>query len=369
MKIVIIGQHDPNIFPNMYYLGRELADAGQEVVFLSTVEPRDIGCALHGIRFIKIPTVSGLTLKVPLIRSNYHTIAAVLLRERPDWIIAQHEYILPSTLYRLLLGRRSRVAACFVDFHGARRYVRAMKSFAGAIDVYVDVCGMRVEWQREVWPRMTAKAFVARNTTLRQPERPFEPHQGKPRVVLTASAPMMLEVTDQARFSRFAARLCAQGIALDWYVNADDAARAAARELCSHPLYTVRDPLPKPRLMEALRGYDVGLFWAPLADCDPARARDRSVFLSAASNKISEYIAAGLAVAHTGNPGLAYLPAEVCTAFDPTDPEAGADQLAAAISDRAAVERMRQASLLYHRDEMNFEAQTEPLIRHVLSAG
>lgn len=365
MKYVVIAQHDPNIFPNMYDIARYLADASHDVIFIATNEPSNISYSSKSLKFVKIKNRTGYACKIPLIRSNYDNIMYNLIRERPDWIIAQHEYVLPATIYKMFPGSRARIAACFVDFHGERRYVKAMKPLASAVDAHVDVCGLRVDWMKEVWPRMDASAFVVRNAPLKQPARLLESHQGTPRVVLTASAAMMLQYTNPDRFSRFAQRLCANGISLDWYLGARDHERAAARSLCSHSLYTVHDPLPKPRLLEALRAYDVGLFWAPMADCDPRRAAHRSVFISSASNKIGEYIATGLAVAHTGNPGLAYLPASLGMAFDATDPEASADQLTTALADRGAVERMRQAALNYHQAEMNFEAQAAPFLRYV----
>jgi hypothetical protein len=92
---------------------------------------------------------------------------------------------------------------------------------------------------------------------------------------------------------------------------------------------------------------------------------DYNYFQSTASNKIGEYVAAGLAVAYAGNLGLAFLPREISLVFDPTDPEAGADQLAASLSDRAGLGRMRAASLRYHQGELNIDAQAAPFLRYV----
>ena len=369
MKIIVLSQHDPNIFPHMYYIAHELMEMGHEVVFISSVGFDGAGNKDHGFRSVLLPRNSGLRAKVPFVRANYHELLAIFLRERPDWIITQHEYVVPAVLYRFLPVKRARVAASFVDFHGGRPYVRALKPLAGAIDAYLDVCEMRVAWQKDLWPRMTAPAFVARNTPLRQPERPLAPHSGPARVVLTGSALLMLEICSPARLGRFVARLCAHGVSLDWYIHASpgklSAALAAARGLCAHPLYRVHEPLPKRELLDVIGDYDAGLFWAPLADADLNVARDRSVFLSAASNKISEYIAAGLVVAHTGNPGLSYLPADVSVAFDATDPEAAADQLADALSDRVTVEQKRQSALRYYQTEMNFQAQIAPFLNYV----
>ncbi|KAB2845930.1 MAG: glycosyltransferase family 4 protein [Hyphomicrobiaceae bacterium] len=143
-------------------------------------------------------------------------------------------------------------------------------------------------------------------------------------------------------------------------------------------MFRVREPVEKARLFDTLGKYDAGLFWAPMAELGAPVSNpkstladpniNRSLFFSAASNKVSEYIAAGLVVAYTGNPGLSFLPEAICAAFDPTDPEAGADQLAATLADRATVERKRQAALRYHDDEMNFEAQAAPFVRHVTSS-
>ena len=148
---------------------------------------------------------------------------------------------------------------------------------------------------------------------------------------------------------------------IDWYLPGEADIRALARSLTSAPGFNVRDPVEKSRLLQTLGAYDVGLHWAPMAE----QHRDPDYFNSAASNKIGEYISAGLAVAHAGNPGLEYLPDDVGIVFDPTDPEAGADQLAAELVDRAGLEQRRAASLRYHLDEMNFEAQAARFTMHL----
>lgn len=161
--------------------------------------------------------------------------------------------------------------------------------------------------------------------------------------------------------SRGPARLCSHGISADWHFAHQDESRHIARTLLSHPLCTVRERVGKAQLLDTLSGCDVGLYWAPMAE----QGYDYNYFQSTASNKIGEYVAAGLAVAYAGNPGLAFLPREIALVFDPTDPEAGADQLAASLSDRASLERMRVASLRYHQEELNIDAQAAPFLRYV----
>lgn len=232
------------------------------------------------------------------------------------------------------------------------------------IDAYIDICDIRLQWRQKDWPRMRALPFIIRQAPFRRDVDVLENHNGSARIVLTGSN--LLLKMNRERLSRFLHQLCRRDIVIDWYLPGPDNVREDARLLTPHPLFTVRAPISKSELVGTLSNYDAGLFWAPMADADLSKPWDRSVFLSAASNKIGEYIAAGLVVAHTGNPGLSYLPDDVCAVFDPTDPEAGADQLAAQLSDRATVERKRQAALRYHLDEMNFEAQAAPFIRHVM---
>jgi hypothetical protein len=95
-----------------------------------------------------------------------------------------------------------------------------------------------------------------------------------------------------------------------------DESRDIARTLLSHPLYTVRERVGKAQLLDTLGGYDVGLHWAPMAEQD----YDYNYFQSTASNKIGEYVAAGLAVAYAGNPGLSFLPREISLVFDRPTP-------------------------------------------------
>ncbi len=206
---------------------------------------------------------------------------------------------------------------------------------------------------------MKARPFILRHAPPLREHAVFQPHEGPARFVFTSSKYVL--GLNRDRLSRFLARLCGQGISVDWYFPHQDENREIARSLLSHPLYAVRERVEKAQLLDTLSGYDVGLHWAPMAEQD----YDYNYFQSTASNKIGEYVAAGLAVAYAGNPGLAFLPRDMSLVYDPTDPEAGADQLAAALADRAALERMRAASLRYHQQELNLDAQAEPFLRYV----
>ena len=361
--VCVVSTANPNIFPALHHLASGLSAEGAAVYFVCRFEPKETGAGDRGVNWIEIPPVSRLGGKIPGFRSNYHGVFGIFRSLRPDWIIAQHEYFVPGLLYKAT--RRSHkpgIGMYFADYFHHRWYTRIANRMSRQIDMYIDVCDMRLQWRRKEWPNMRAVPFVIRQAPHRRSHALYEQHQGPTRIVFTSSKYVL--GLNRDRLSRFLSRLCGHGIAVDWYLPGADEVRSLARSLTAHPLYTVHGPVEKAGLIGTLAGYDVGLHWAPMAEKD----FDPEYFHSAASNKIGEYIAAGLVVAHTGNPGLSYLPEEVCAVFDPTDPEAGADQLAAALSDRAAVERKRQAALRYHLEEMNFETQAAPFIRHVLGA-
>lgn len=365
MRIAILSLNNPSIYPALFHLAAELAKAGVQVDFFSRSKPETIADRSVDVRWREIPKVHDAFSRVPLLRSNYHGIFSMLCERRPNWIIAQHEYLLPAIAYKKLYPKNNvKIAAYFSDYYGRNWSVDILKHFAQVLDVYVDVCDMRWQWRKADWPNMRATPFTIRNAPQRQVDLHLAAHRGNVRIVHTGSK-MVLDM-DRERLSRFVDRLCSSGFSVDWYLPGPPDLRSTARSLTQNPLFSVCNPVNKTELLKTLRAYDVGLFWAPMAECNDNR---KSIFLSAASNKIGEYISAGLVVAHTGNPGLRYIPEEACVVFDPTDPEVGADHLARAIADRADVDRKRLAALRYHDTELNVEAQAAPFIRHVLQSG
>ena len=381
MKLVILAQYNPNMFPALYRLAGQLADRGCDVRFASRNEPKLDGVGSSKFTSTGLPRIGKIAKKFPFLRSIYPRMVLDLARFRPDWIIAEHEFVVPALLYKRAFGLSGvKIAGYFCDYYSYGKGMAMIARRADRLDAYVDVCDVRLQWRQRDWPHMRAAPFVVRHASYRKEGVSYEPHSGRPRVVYTGSRHAL--DLNRDRLSRFIARLCERGVAVDWYVvgstdvQSTGSLRSEARSVADHPLYRVLEPVEKSRLFDTLAKYDAGLFWAPMAElgapvpnpkstlADPNV--NKSLFLSSASNKIGEYIAAGLVVAHAGNPGLSYLPEEICAVFDPTDPEAGADQLAAVLSDRAAVERKRKAALLHHEEEMNFETQAAPFIRHVI---
>lgn len=359
MKILIISLNNPNIYTGLYFLAKSFSDQGADVYFMSNQDPKGVDPE-RSIKWVPIPKLSRLTSMIPAIRGNYHSIFGIIRKIKPDWVVAQHEYIVPALAYKILSRRKVKVAGYFTDYHRGRWYTEVLKRMAPHMDIYLEVCDIWESWRRKDWPRLSAPHFILRHAPLLRADATYIPHQGPVRIIFTGSRYMLGLNLD--RLSRFLTRLCERGVTVDWFLMGSDEVRATARALSAHPGFRVREPIEKFQLMQILAEYDVGLHWAPMAEKD----HDPTYFPSAASNKIGEYISAGLVVAHAGNPGLSFLPAEVCAVFDPTDPEEGAEHLAAALADRAVVEGKRKAAIAFHGAVLNFDAQAASFVGYAL---
>lgn len=359
MKIVIISLNNPNVYPGLYFLAKSFQDKGADVYFVSNHEPKGVDPE-RSIRWVPIPALNRVMSRIPAVRGNYHGIFGVIRKLKPDWVVAQHEYIVPALVYKVMSRSKVTVAGYFTDYHRGRWYTEVLKRMAPLMDIYLDVCDIWEGWRRNDWPRLSARHFILRHAPFLRAEAVHISHQGPVRIIFTGSRYML--GLDLDRLSRFLTRLCERGITVDWFLMGSEEVRAKAQALSAHPGFRVREPIEKVQLMQTLAEYDVGLHWAPMAEKD----HDPTYFPSAASNKIGEYISAGLVVAHAGNPGLSFLPPSVCVVFDPTNPEAGAEQLAAALADRSTVERKREAAIAFHRSELNFDAQAEPFVSYAL---
>ena len=143
--------------------------------------------------------------------------------------------------------------------------------------------------------------------------------------------------------------------------------RAKAKTISESKNFKVLEPVNKRELFEQLQSYDAGLLWAPVRKASissPKVVFDYN-FLSAASNKICEYHAAGLVAVHTGNPGLSYLPKNVAFEVDPWHPEDSAIKLAEYLRLRRQVEERRNAAFTYYQNEMNAEYQAMTFLQFI----
>lgn len=359
MKIVMIAIHDPNMYPGFYDLAVKISKICNKTYYISSSELILSGSDGGKLSFLNLKVPKSILKNVPWFRAGHDKIVGFLRDVQPDLIIAENEFLMPSIIYKRLFNNNANIASFIMDNERNRKYISMVKHVSRDISIQLECCDVLCRFRQEDWPKMAAKPFILRHAPpLREGAR-FLPHQGPARVVFTSSKYVL--GLNRERLSRFLGRLCSRGISVDWYFPHQDENRDVVRTLLSHPLYTVRERVEKAQLLDTLSGYDVGLHWAPMAEQD----YDYNYFQSTASNKIGEYVAAGLAVAYAGNPGLAFLPREISLVFDPTDPEIGADQLAAALADRAALEWMRAASLRYHQEELNIDAQAAPFLRYV----
>jgi glycosyltransferase involved in cell wall biosynthesis len=129
----------------------------------------------------------------------------------------------------------------------------------------------------------------------------------------------------------------------------------ALREAAAHlPNVEVVDPVPPDRLVEALRGYDVGLVINR-----PVTRNDELVF----PNKLFEYLMAGLAVAVPRLPGMAPLVEgeRIGVTYEPGRPELLGKALAGL--DRAAVAELQLQARDLALSQLNAETQAGVLER------
>lgn len=369
-RIAVLAYYEVNTFPELHFLAKGLAERGGEVLLGGPVPPHAL--LDERISLASLAT-SGRFKGLPNTIEWHIRAFRTLSKFRPDWIVADQELAFPALLYKGAHPlRRVKVASYSTDYY-LNRQMKVVGAMASGIDAIVSDCSLRLDWRQRDWSRSKAEGFVIRHAPLKDSAVtahagaiPVEMEAAGPRIVFSSSYHVLLAM-DRTRLGRFFARLCEQGINIDWYFFGEAGVREQARALLSHPRYRVFAQLPKAELLGRLPSYDVGLHWAPMADGEAQTSPTwKRYFLSAASNKVGEYIAAGLAVAYAGNPGLRYLPESLSVAFDPTDPEQGADQLAARLHNADWLKGARAAALRYHREEMNAEAQTAPLIRHIL---
>lgn len=369
-RIAVLAYYEVNTFPELHFLAKGLVERGAEVLLGGPVQPRVL--LDERISLASLAT-SGRVTGLPNTIEWHMKALWTLSRFRPDWIVADQELAFPALLYKRVRPlKQVKVVSYSTDYY-LNRQMKVVGAMASGIDAIVSDCSLRVDWRQRDWPRSKATGFVMRHAPLKDSvitahsgAVPVEMESAGPRVVFSSSYHALLDM-DRTRLGRFLARLCEQGINVDWYFFGPPEVREQARALLSHPRYRVFAQLPKAELLGRLPSYDVGLHWAPMADGEANTSPNwKRYFLSAASNKVGEYIAAGLAVAYAGNPGLRYLPEALSVIYDPTDPQQGADQLAARLHDAVWLKGARAAALRYHREEMNGEAQTAPLIRHIL---
>ena len=132
---------------------------------------------------------------------------------------------------------------------------------------------------------------------------------------------------------------------------------AALREAAAHlPNVEVVDPVPPDRLVEALRGHDVGLVINR-----PVTRNDELVF----PNKLFEYLMAGLAVAVPRLPGMTPLVEGegVGVTYEPGRPDELGRELTALAREPERVVRLRETARRTALERYNAESQREALAR------
>lgn len=363
LRVVIASTCDLNIYPAQYHLALALSRTGAEVTILSKVEPTLTVPGYESVQrpaWIPIEQFSGIIARLPVLRADHQGVLRALARVRPDWVVAQHGHTMSGLLYKAMMTRQApvKVAAYFADYIERAWWLPWLRTAAGRLDAYIDVCDMRLAWREAEWVALRCPRFVVRNAPPRQRSHVLTAHTGVPRIVFTGRDYGRSMRSDL--LIRFLRRLCENGTQVSWLLPGTLEQRQRIGEMVGHGNFSVSDAIGKEELFARLAEYDFGLLWTPTTARQ--NAETHSSYVSAAPNKLGEYMATGLGVLHTGNPGLSFVPDDCAVSLDPWDPERSADGLATLLANRPRVESMRRRALRFHHDVLNAEVQTRPLV-------
>lgn len=361
---MIAALNNQNIYPSLYYIACLLAGQDYDVVFLSRIKPNIHlkGNVLKEPKWLELKQPSVLENKFPFVRGNYHRVFKAVIQQKPDIFIGQHQLALLGVLYSVF-SKKTKVISYFCDHIVNSWFTPLMRYFANRFDAYIDICDLRLSWRKSEWIKLKCPTFIIRQAIPFDEEKKFEPHNQNPKIIFTGSdlgKHMQWEL-----LSRFINTLIELGIEFHWYLPGTSEKRIKAQLISDSKNYCVFEPVAKKELLELLPKYDAGLLWAPVESINTIKPKDTIVFsmLSAASNKICEYHAAGLLTIHTGNPGLTYLPQEVGYSINPWEPEQSAVRLASFLKQTELLENSRKAAFNYYLNTMNVEKQTETFVK------
>ncbi|WP_146115865.1 glycosyltransferase family 4 protein [Malikia granosa] len=365
-KVALIALNNINLYPAFFYIAEKLSRDGHEVTLLSRTNPLELSNSLEiqiNFKWIEIKNTGSITRFIPLLKGNSHGILGELFKIKPDWVIGQHQYSIIGVIYKIIMNTKRKVKAgiYFSDYIENNINEIIIKKFSRYLDLCIDVCDLRVQWRITEWPKLQCKTIVVRQATPVKKNIKLDKHCGPAKIIFTGSnygAGMNWELLGD-----FINTLCEKGILFDWYLPGTDNIREKAKKLSNHPNYTVYPPVRKSELLNLQRNYDFGLFWAPYSE--ETTKLNRSIYASAASNKICEYQSSGLGIIHTGNPGLSYLPENISFKINPWDINKTIKNLFDIIESRNKIEEIRLNSLAYHIKTMNSENQIEPLSKYI----
>lgn len=366
MKILIACLNDSNLYPSPYFIASALANHGHDVTFLSRIRPMiQLPREYSNVpKWRELSTPGPIENKIPFIRGNYHRVFNEIIKIKPDVFIGQHQLAMIGAVYSLF-NNKTKVIPYFCDHMVGMWYSSMMRRLAYRYAGYIDICDLRVAWRKNEWAAMQCPTFVIRQAPPLGGDEKLMPHDGAGRLVFTGSD--YGEDMQWDLLSRFIRAVTERGVDFDWYMPGKPEKREKAKAIVDNRHFRVLEPVDKAQLLKLLPEYDVGLLWAPVRL--EQRRTPRTVWdhnlLSAASNKICEYHAAGLVSVHTGNPGLHYLPTGVSQVINPWEPEASAERIAAFLEQRSLVEEGRRAAFDYYKTTMNAEWQVAPLIQYI----
>jgi glycosyltransferase involved in cell wall biosynthesis len=301
-RVLYVQYTNPAAYPPLEHSARLLADNGCEVLLLGTVAPGDsLTMSRHeGVRVELLPFVApGWRQKIHYLR--FAAWAQAQCRDfRPDWIYASDPLSCPVTLS---LAATTPARLLYHEHDGpaedprASWFMRTVLAARRKMAARVELCVLPNERRAEQFQR--AHPFARVTTVWNCPTRHEINHvrrmsSSEMRVLYHGSivpARLPLAVIDAIARLPDAVRLIVVGYETPGHVGYIDELRRRARAQQVDGRVDFRGPLSRAELMRHCATCDVGLALLPLR---PSDVNERAMI--GASNKVFDYMAAGLAV-------------------------------------------------------------------------
>ena len=302
-RVLYVQYTNPAAYPPLEHSVRLLADSGCEVLLLGTAAPGDT---------LKMSTQDGIGVELlpfvaPGWRQKLHYLRFAAWAQgrcrgfRPDWIYASDPLSCPITLSlaaatpaRLLYHEHDGPAE---ESNATSWFMRAVLSARRRLAARAELCVLPNERRAELFQRAhpSARVMTVWNTPTRREINPVRRMSSSQLRVLyhgsIVPSRLPLAVIDAVARLPEAVRLIVVGYETPGHVGYVDQLRRRARERQVEGRVDFRGPLSRAELMDHCATCDVGLALLPLR---PSDVNERAMI--GASNKVFDYMAAGLAV-------------------------------------------------------------------------
>lgn len=354
-----------NTFPQLALLAQLAAESGWQCILLvpkgssisldiPDVILKNNGTSENKWRFIRLQRVFEWILTIIRIVSM-----------RPDVVLACHASIVDGTIAsRILkiLGHKCRVVAYFMDYNEPHQgwWIRWITKNAKDLDALIDVDPLRLNYRKK-WMHCPENSFAIYHA----PRLSFGSHNlhqdpDQLRLILTGSLRPEIHPFELAK----ALATCPKNnIEIVWRMPGSDDEREDLKKILKQhgaDIVKLLPSIPKAELLNELSSYHLGMIWNPVEGQDPMF---QIQYETCASNKLGEFLSAGLGVIYTGNRGLLFLDdAGAGLAVDPNEPESLGRLLSSLLANLNKVRAMQLAARTLFDKTYNLDSQARPFM-------